>query len=73
MVATDPEGQSLTFGTASSYTDDLVRVSSAGVMTLNALAESSSFNTDSVSGGHGHLVTVTATAVSYTHLRAHET
>ena len=61
LVATDPEGQSLTFGTASSYTDDLVRVSSAGVMTLNALAESSSFNTDSVGGGHGHLVTVTAT------------
>jgi hypothetical protein len=30
-------------------------------MTLNALAESSSFNTDSVSGGHGHLVKVTAT------------
>ena len=61
LSATDPEGQSLTFGTASSYTDDLVRVSSAGVMTLNALAESSSFNTDSVGGVHGHLVTVTAT------------
>ena len=61
LVATDPEGQSLTFGTASSYTDDLVRVSSGGIMTLNALAESSSFNTDSVSGGHGHLVKVTAT------------
>ena len=28
------EGQSLTFGTASSYTDDLVRVSSSGTMTL---------------------------------------
>ena len=61
LSGTDPEGQPITFGTASSYTDDLVRVASNGVMTLNALAESSSFNTDSVSGGHGHLVTVTAT------------
>ena len=60
LVATDAEGQSLTFGTASSYTDDLVRVSSGGTMTLNALATSASFNTDSVGGGHGHLITVTA-------------
>ena len=30
-------------------------------MTLNALAESSSFNTSAVGGGHGHLVKVTAT------------
>ena len=61
LSATDAEGQSLTFGTASAYTDDLVRVASDGEMTLNALATSASFNTDSVGGGHGHLVTVTAT------------
>ena len=61
LVATDPEGQSLTFGTGSSYTDDLVRVSSSGLMKLNALAESSSFNTSPVGGGHGHLVKVKAT------------
>jgi len=61
LSGTDPEGQAITWGTGSSYTDDLVRVASNGVMTLNALAESSSFNTDSVSGGHGHLVTVKAT------------
>ena len=61
LSATDAEGQSLTYGTASAYTDDLVRVASDGEMTLNALATSASFNTDSVGGGHGHLVTVTAT------------
>ena len=54
LEATDPEGQALTFSTGSSYTDDLVRVASNGVVTLNALAESSSFNTDLVGGSHGH-------------------
>ncbi len=61
IAGTDPEGQSLTFGTASSYSDDLVRVASNGVLTLNALAESSSFNTDLVGGVHGHTFTATAT------------
>jgi len=61
IAGTDAEGQSLTFGTASSYTDDLVRVASNGVLTLNALAVSSSFNTDSVGGVHGHTFTATAT------------
>ena len=61
LEATDPEGQSITFGTASSYTDDLVRVASDGVVTLNALAESSSFNTDLVGGVHGHTFVATAT------------
>ena len=61
LSGTDPEGQAITFGTASVYTDDLVRVASNGVMTINALAESSSFNTDLVGGAHGHKVEVTAT------------
>jgi hypothetical protein len=61
IAGTDPEGQTLSFGTASSYTDDLVRVASNGVLTLNALAESSSFNTDLVGGVHGHTFTATAT------------
>ena len=61
VSGTDPEGQSITFGTSSLYTDDLVRVASNGVMTLNALAESSSFNTDLVGGVHGHKVEVTVT------------
>ena len=61
VSGTDPEGQSLTFGTSSAYSDDLVRVASNGVMTLNSLPTSASFNTDSVSGVHGHKVEVTAT------------
>ena len=62
LSGTDTEGQSLTWGTASAYTDDLVRVASNGVMTLNATATSASFNTDLVSGTtYGHQVTVTAT------------
>jgi len=60
LEATDAEGQDLTFGTASSYTDDLVRVATDGTMTLNAQATSASFNTDLIGGVHGHLVTVTA-------------
>ena len=54
LEATDPEGQALTFGTGSTYTDDLVRVASNGVVTLNALPTSASFNTDLVGGSHGH-------------------
>ena len=61
VIGTDPEGQSLTFGTSSAYTDDLVRVASNGVLTLNSLPTSASFNTDSISGVHGHKVEVTAT------------
>ena len=61
LEANDPEAQSITFGTASSYTDDLVRVASNGVVTLNALAQSSSFNTDLVGGSHGHTFTAKAT------------
>ena len=54
LEATDPEGQALTFGTGSTYTDDLVRVASNGVVTLNAVPTSASFNTDLVGGSHGH-------------------
>ena len=61
VAATDVDGDSLTFNTGSSYTDDLVRVASNGVMTLNAVPTSASFNTDLVSAGvHGHLVPITA-------------
>jgi hypothetical protein len=61
ISATDADGDSLTFNTGSSYTDDLVRVASNGVMTLNAVPTSASFNTDLVSAGvHGHLVPITA-------------
>ena len=61
LEATDPEGQALTFGTGSTYTDDLVRVASNGVVTLNAVPTSASFNTDLVGGSHGHTFIATAT------------
>ena len=62
VTATDPQGQVITFGTSSAYTDDYVRVASNGGITLNTLATSASFNTDLVSAGvHGHSVIVTAT------------
>ena len=44
LAGTDPEGQSLTFGTSSAYTADKFRVSGSGLLTLNALA-TASFNT----------------------------
>ena len=40
---------------------DAIAIASNGVVTLNALAESSSFNTDLVGGSHGHTFTATAT------------
>ena len=61
VAGTDPEGQSLTFSTAASYTDNLVSVASNGLMTLAALPTSASFNTSAVGGGLGHLVTVKVT------------
>ena len=61
LEATDPEGQALTFGTGSTYTDDLVRVASNGVVTLNAVPTSASFNTDLVGGSHGHTFIAKAT------------
>ena len=61
ITGTDPEGQSLTFSTASTYTDDLVRIASNGELTLNAQATSASFNTDLVGGSHGHTFTAQAT------------
>ena len=62
VTATDPQGQTITFGTSSAHTDDYVRVASNGGITLNTLATSASFNTELVSEGvHGHSVTVTAT------------
>ena len=61
IAGTDPESQALTFGTASSYTDDFFRVASNGAMTLNALA-TASFNTnDRGDGTLAHPVIVSAT------------
>jgi hypothetical protein len=57
VSATDAEGQSITFRTASSYTTDKFRISSAGAITLNTKS-TSSLNTDNTpsSGSHPFLV-----------------
>ena len=57
VSATDAEGQSITFRTASSYTDDKFRISSAGAITLN-IKSTSSINTDNTpsSGSHPLLI-----------------
>ena len=53
VTATDAEGQSITFRTASSYTADKFRISSAGAVTLNTKS-TSSLNTDSTPGSGSH-------------------
>ena len=45
LTATDPESQALTFSTQSGYTADLVRLSTAGVLTLNVSSSTEAFNT----------------------------
>ena len=54
VTGTDPEGQSLTFGTSSAYTDDFVRVSGSGEMTLNTLATGSMNTVDRGDGTDAH-------------------
>ena len=53
VSATDAEGQSITFRTASSYTDDFFRISTAGAVTLNTKS-TSSMNTDNTPGSGSH-------------------
>ena len=53
VAATDAEGQSITFRTASAYTADKFRISSAGAVTLNTKS-TSSLNTDSTPGSGSH-------------------
>ena len=53
LSASDTEGQAVTFQLASSYTEDLVKVSSSGVVTLNTVPENAVFNT--VDRGDGEL------------------
>jgi len=62
LTGTDPESQALTFNTQSGYTDDLVRLSSGGVLSLNVTSSTEQFNT--VNRGDGtlaHQVLVQAT------------
>jgi len=60
VAGTDPEGQSLTFGTSSAYTDDFVRVASNGTMTLNVLATGSMNTTDRGDGTLAHPIILRA-------------
>jgi len=53
VTATDAEGQSITFRTASAYTADKFRISSAGAITLNTKS-TSSLNTDNTPGSGSH-------------------
>ena len=53
VSATDAEGQSITFRTASSYTADKFRIASNGAITLNAKSISS-LNTDNTPGSGSH-------------------
>ena len=53
VSATDAEGQSITFRTASAYTADKFRISSAGAVTLNTKS-TSSLNTDNTPGSGSH-------------------
>ena len=46
LSATDPEAQALTFTTQSGYTDDLIKLSTGGVLTLNVTSSTEQFNTD---------------------------
>ena len=46
LTASDPEGQSLTFSLADTYTDNLVTVQSNGQIILNSIPTTSLFNTD---------------------------
>ena len=61
ITGTDPEGQSLTFSTASTYTDDLVRIYIKRRTYIKRTTTSTSFNTDLVGGSHGHTFTAQAT------------
>jgi len=60
VTGTDPEGQSLTFGTSSAYTDDFVRVSGSGEMTLNVLATGSMNTVDRGDGTDAHPIILRA-------------
>jgi hypothetical protein len=53
VSATDAEGQSITFRTASSYTADKFRIASNGAITVN-VKSTSSINTDNTPGSGSH-------------------
>jgi len=64
LSATDTQGDSITFNTSSAYTDDFVRISSNGVVTLNVIPTEAAFNTvDRGDGTLTHPVQVTVSDV----------
>ena len=60
VAATDPEGQSLTFGTSSAYSSDFVRVATNGAMTLNTFATGSMNTVDRGDGQYAHPIILRA-------------
>ena len=61
VAGTDPEGQSLTFGTSSAYTANFVAVASNGVMTLTTIATASMNTEDRGDGENAHPIILKAT------------
>lgn len=61
VAGTDPEGQSLTFGTSSAYTANFVAVASNGVMTLTTIATASMNTEDRGDGENAHPIILRAT------------
>jgi len=62
LSATDAEGQSLSFAVDSGYTDDYVKVSSSGAVTLNVVPTEVAFNTqDRGDGTLAHPVDIVVT------------
>jgi len=59
ITGTDAEGQSFTFRTASSYSADKFKISTAGAVTLNTKS-TASLNTDSTPGSGSHPIQVEA-------------
>ena len=62
LAATDAEGQALTFAVDSGYTDDFIRVSTSGVVTLNVVPTEANFNTvDRGDGTLAHSIDIVVT------------
>ena len=62
LAATDSEGQAVTFAADSGYTDDFIKVSSNGVVTLNVVPTEANFNTvDRGDGTLAHSIDIVVT------------
>lgn len=62
LAATDAEGQAVTFAVDSGYTDDFIKVSTNGVITLNVIPTEANFNTvDRGDGTLAHSIDIVVT------------